>query len=207
MAQPGDTRTSFHDAVDSFLATAELIEPERWRQPATDEWSVLELFSHIARGLSVISDYLDVDLGPSPEVTVDGPANYFRLALAAEGVHLGIRDRAVSASERYRDDPLAAAREVASSVTARVDVTEDDRPMKVFVETMRFIDYLHTRIVELVLHTFDLQLACGLSLRAPESSLAVVEEILIELTDRADPRAVVLALSGRSSGLACNVLH
>ena len=206
MDQPNDIRKSFHDAVESFLATGELIDDKLWSQPATDQWSVLELFSHTARGMAIIIDYLDVDLGPNPRVTIDGAVTYFRLALSLEGVHSGIKDRAVQASERFRDAPLATAREVAALVAERVERTVDDQPMKVFVETMRFIDYLRTRIVELVLHTFDLQLACGLPLRAPTSGLAVVEEILLALADRADPSALVLALSGRASNLVCNVL-
>jgi len=207
MDRSSDVREPFRDAVESFLATGQQIRDEFWSQPATDQWSVLELFSHTARGMSVIVDYLDVDLGPNPNVTIDGPVSYFRLALSLEGVHAGIKDRAIQASERYRAEPMATAREVGALVLERVGRTDDDRPMRVFVETMRFSDYLRTRIVELVVHTFDLQLACGLPLHAPESSLGVAEEVLLGLIDRADPTALVLALSGRSSGLVCNVLR
>ena len=57
-----------------------------------------------------------------------------------------------------------------------------------------------------MLHTFDLQLACGLDLEAPESALTVVNRCLLALADRADPRALALALTGRAQPLACNVL-
>ena len=61
-------------------------------------------------------------------------------------------------------------------------------------------------MAELVLHTFDLQLACGLAVEAPEGALALVNPFLLALADRADPRALALALTGRITPVACNVL-
>jgi hypothetical protein len=199
-------RRAFVDAVNSFLETAALIGADQWGDVGTDRWTVLELFAHTARGMNVIGDYLDVELDPSTTATVDGASTYFRIALSIEGVHEGVAQRAVTAVEQYRDDPLSAAHEVADRIGERVASTPDDRVMKVFFETIRFSDYLVTRVVELVLHTFDLQLACGLELTAPATSLEFVDDILISLVDRAEPLALALALSGRTSSRVCNVL-
>lgn len=89
---------------------------------------------------------------------------------------------------------------------ARAAATPGDRPFVHAIGWLRFDDYLVTRVVEVVLHTLDVQLACGLAPSAPVSSLAVVRPVLVELTDRADPLALVLALTGRDSPLTCTVL-
>ena len=203
---PAQIRRAFVDAAHSFLETAALIGADQWGDVGTDQWTVLELFAHTARGMTVIGDYLDVELDPSTTATVDDASAYFRIALSIEGVNEGVAQRALATVEQYRDDPLGAAHEVADRIRERVASTPDDRVMKVFVETIRLSDYLATRVVELVLHTFDLQLACGLELTAPATSLEIVADILISLVDLAEPVALVLALSGRTSSRVCNVL-
>ena len=71
---------------------------------------------------------------------------------------------------------------------------------------LRLPDYLGTRATELVLHTLDLQLACGLDLSVPTDALALVDRILVDLADRADPVGLALALSGRSGPRGADVL-
>ena len=203
---PTLVRRAFADAVDNFLQTAALIDAAKWDDAGTDQWSVLQLFSHTARGMNVVVDYLDVVVDPSITASVDSASLYFRVALSNEGIHQGIVERARAAAADYRDDPLGTVTDTAARVLTRVAVTPDDRVMQVFAETIRFVDYLETRTVELVLHTFDLQLACGLELRAPLTSLGVVNDLLLTLVDRADGSALALALSGRPSPLVCNVL-
>ncbi len=203
---PTQIRRAFVDAANSFLETAALIGADQWGDVGTDQWSMIELFAHTARGMNVIGDYLDVELDPSTTATVDDASDYFRIALSIEGVHEGVAQRAVAAVELFRDDPLGTAREIADRIGDRVASTPDDRVMKVFVATIRFSDYLATRVVELVLHTFDLQLALGLELTAPATSLDIVVDILTSLADRAEPVALALALSGRASLRVCNVL-
>ena len=71
---------------------------------------------------------------------------------------------------------------------------------------LRFDEYLETRVVEVVLHTVDIQLACGHPPAAAASSLAVTVPVLVGLSDLVDPLDLVLALSGRSGGRAVSVL-
>ncbi len=63
---------------------------------------------------------------------------------------------------------------------------------------MRFIDYLPSRIVELVLHTLDLQRATDQPLRSAPDALAITLTIVTALADRADPIALALAITGRA---------
>jgi hypothetical protein len=101
---------------------------------------------------------------------------------------------------------MAWARDVSAAMLDRVAATDDDRVLVHFAGPLRFDDYVVTRVTELVLHTFDLQLACGLAVDAPASALVVVNPFLLALADRADPRGLALALTGRAGPVVCNVL-
>lgn len=197
------TRDAFAASVDGFLGTASRIGDGWWGRPATDSWTVLELFAHVVRGMAVISDYLDADLTP-PDTVLPDAAAYFRAALDLDGVHTGIADRAAAAVAGAGDDPSAWARDVSQAAIRRVAETDGDRVLVHFAGATRFLDYLETRITELVLHSVDLQTTCGLEIDVPPDAVAIVNGILLDLVDRADPLA--LALSGRPGHQVCNVL-
>jgi hypothetical protein len=198
-------RRALEDAVAQFLDEARAIDPSRWDHVATDRWTVRQLFAHTVRGMAVLSDYLDADAEPIGPELADA-ADYFRTALSMDRVHEGIATRATDAAESAPDDLVAWADDVAAAMLTRVGATDDDRVVVHFAGWIRFDAYLVTRVAELVLHTFDLQLACGLAVEAPERALAVVNPVLLDLADRADPRALALALTGRVAPVACNVL-
>jgi uncharacterized protein (TIGR03083 family) len=198
-------RLALEAAVAQFLASGAAIGPQQWDQPATDRWTVRQLFAHMVRGMSVLSGYLDADLEPTGP-PLAGAAGYFRTALAVDGIHDGIAARATEAADSAPDDVLAWAREVSATMLNRATATADDTAIVHFTGWLRFDDYLVTRVAELVLHGFDLQLACGLDIGAPAPALAVVNPLLLELADRADPRALALALTGRVQPFPCDVL-
>jgi len=198
-------RNAYAASVDSLLTTAARIGADRWSRPATGEWTVLDLFAHTVRGMAVIAAFLDADL-PRPEVVLPDAAAYFRAALGVEGAHAGIAARAVDTAGTLGPDPLAWAGEVAAASLERVAATPDDRVVVHVVGALRFADYLGTRVTELVLHTLNLQLACGMDLSVPTDAVALVDRILLDLADRADPVGLALALSGRSGPRGANVL-
>lgn len=199
-------RRALEDAVAQFLATARDVDPSMWERVATDRWTVRQLYAHTVRGMAVLADYLDADLEPTGPELADA-ADYFRTALSMDGVHEGIATRATDAADSAPDDLVAWADDVSAAMLARVAATDDDRVVVHFAGWLRFDDYLVTRLTELVVHTFDLQLACGLAVEAPDSALAVVNPLLLALADRADPRALALALTGRAQPVTCNVLR
>ena len=185
-------RRALDEAVAQFLATARAIDPSAWELVATDRWTVRQLFAHTVRGMAVLSAYLDVGTEPNGPELADA-ADYFRTALSMDGVHEGIATRATDAADSAPEDLVAWADDVAAAMLVRVAATDDDRVVVHFAGWIRFDAYLVTRVAELVLHTFDLQLACSLPVEAPEHALAVVNPFL-------------LALTGRVAPVACNVL-
>jgi hypothetical protein len=192
-------------ATGGFLVTVDAIEPGQWALPASDAWTVRQLVAHVVRGMAVISDLLDADL-PAGDVLLPDAAAYFRTALDMADVHARIAGRAVTAAAGAGDDVSAWARGVIAVAVARVASTADDEVIVHFAGSLPFVDYLDTRITELVLHTLELQVVCGLEPDAPADALAIVNGILLALADRADPIALALALTGRPGSRACNVL-
>jgi uncharacterized protein (TIGR03083 family) len=198
-------RPALSDAVDQLLSTLAAIEGPAWDRPASDRWTVRELAAHTVRGMEVLSLYLDAALEVTGPELADA-ADYFRTALSSDGAHDGIAARGAAAADTAPDDLVPWAEEVAAAMLARVADTDDDAVLVHFAGWLPFDDYVVTRVTELVLHTFDLQLACGLPVQAPATALAVVNPVLVQLADRADPRALALALTGRVPPFPCNVL-
>jgi len=198
-------RAAFDSAVAAFLDVVEGVTPGQWAQPATGAWTVRQLTAHVVRGMAVLGELLDSG-APVPEVLLPDAAAYFRSAFALEGIHDGIVRRAVDAAAAAPDDLVGWAREVAAAAVTRAAATPDDAVVVHFAGSLRFVDYLGTRVTELVLHTFELQTACGRRPDAPAGAVAVVNDILLALVDRADPVALALALSGRSGPPVCDVL-
>jgi uncharacterized protein (TIGR03083 family) len=206
-AAPGSSgvRTALVDATTQLLVTGEAVAPSDWDRPGTDRWTVRELFAHLVRSVTVIGEYLDADL-PRHGPGLGDAAGYYRVALDTPGVHDGIARRASDGAVAAGADPVPRARAVVAATLDRVAVTPDDRVIVHSAGWLPFDQYLVTRVVEVVLHTWDVQLACGQPLAAPVSALDVVVPLLLRLTDRVDPRALALALTGRSSTLTCDVL-
>ena len=202
---PSAVRRALEDAVAQFLATGGSVDPTMWDRTATDRWTVRELFAHTVRGMAVVSEYLDAGSQPTGVELADA-ADYFRTALSADGAHDAIATRAKNTSDKAPHDLIAWAAEVSAALLGRAAVTDDEQVVVHFAGWLRFDDYLVTRVAELMLHTFDLQLACGLDVEAPSSALAVVNPFLLDLADRVDPRALALALTGGPQPFACNVL-
>jgi uncharacterized protein (TIGR03083 family) len=189
---PSLTRAAFAGAASSLRATVAGIEPGQWSAPGLGEWTVQELLGHTLRGFTTIELYLAA--APAVDRDVAGPEEYYRLALADPGVHRQVADRGRSAGEALGDDPAAGVRPVVERVLDLVATTPDDRVVEVFVGRMRFSDYLATRVVEIALHTLDLQRATGQPASLAAETERLVSSVVLGL---ADPVAVLLALTGR----------
>ena len=102
---PHDVRTALADATAVLLTTATSLSAPEWERPATDRWTVREVFAHVVRSLTVVGDYLDADL-PRRGAGLAGAVGYYRAALAVAGVHDGIARRASDAASEADVDPV-----------------------------------------------------------------------------------------------------
>lgn len=205
MADAADVRGAFSAAGQGFVSLVEGLEPADYVARGTEEWSVLELVAHTSRAYLATEAVVAAPVDPSSR-RLDSAAAYFRAALSVEGVHGGISQRAREAAESMRGDPVGFVRAAAARVGDLVARTPDDREVQHFCGRLRFGDYLTTRVMELVLHSVDLQLALGREPAVDAGAAGVVASVLLELAARADPLAVACALAGRALPAGCDVL-
>lgn len=204
-AAPADVRAAFDVAADAFVATVATIEPDRLDGPATSAWTVRELVAHTARALLATESTILAEVDPGSR-RLASAAHYFVVAMGSAGVHQGIEARARQGVAALGDDPGAAVREIAARVAPLVAATADDHVVQHAAGQIAFIDYLATRVVELVLHTVDLQGALDRPIEAPPDAAAVARDVIVAVSGRADALTVACVLTGRPSPAACNVL-
>ncbi len=200
-----DVVVAFHESSASFVELVGSIDPARYGDPGTGEWTVRELIAHTMRAFIAIEEVLARPLDPTSRRLTDA-ADYYRTAMSIPGVHDGISERARAGGALIEDDPSGHVRSLADRVGLLVDATPAVREVQHYVGRIAFGDYLVTRVTELVLHSVDLQVAVGYVPSSPRRAAAVVCDGLRALADRVDALAVACALSGRSRALACDVL-
>jgi hypothetical protein len=198
-------RDAFADAASAFEGLVATIGVDEFSGPASDEWTVRELVGHTARALLTVETTLAAPVDPSTR-RLASATDYFRTAMAIPGVHAGIVERARASTGQLGDDPRGFVHDTATRVVALVERTPDDLVVQHLAGRTAFGDYVRTRIVELVLHGVDLQLALGRAVSAPASAAAITRDVLLGMADVADPLLVACALSGRSTPAGCNVL-
>jgi uncharacterized protein (TIGR03083 family) len=186
---------AFHDAADLFLATVDQVND--WDAHGLGEWTVRELAAHTLRAFTTIEQYLAADR--VTDLQLPDATSYFRAALADPAVHAAVAERG-RAGARDLVDPPAEARATAHRVLAVVDSTDPDRIVDSFIGAIAFREYLAGRVVELTVHTTDIQAATGQPITAPASATRVALAVLAPL---AEPVQLVRGITGR---VAINVL-
>ena len=198
-------RSGFTEAARAFVELVGSIDPAQLALPATPAWTVIELVGHTARALLTVELAVAAPVDPASRHLASA-AEYFTAALSVPGVHAGILDRARASTEQLGDDPVVFVTATAERVLALVERTSDHQIVQHFTGRISFCDYLVTRVVELVLHTVDLQLALGRAPSAPPGAAAATRDVVVELAGRADALTVASVLTGRAAPAGCDVL-
>jgi uncharacterized protein (TIGR03083 family) len=140
---------------------------------ALGEWTVRDLTVHLSGVPSAIVRALDAPEPPKLETTVSdwalGTAS--RAAVVDEGT------RALSAA---RPDVLGLYEETAARFAERAADLDVQRLVTTAAGAMNLTDYLVTRIVELVVHTDDLNRATGLDVSFDRQALAATTRLLAD---------------------------
>jgi uncharacterized protein (TIGR03083 family) len=190
---PLTVRAAFSDATEVFLATVAAVPADQWEEPGLGEWTVRELTGHALRSFSTLQRLCDTTSDSA--VVVDSAPGYYRAVARIPGVHIGAAERGREAGAALVD-PMATVRMVAGQALTRLAATSDEHVGETFVGPMRLADYLPTRVVEVALHTLDLQAATGQPLLLPASAANVTLGVLAEL---ADLPVLLLAMTGREA--------
>ncbi len=192
LQHPAQVRAAFDDASDAFLTTVTAIDHHQWELPgALGEWTVRELTAHTLRAFSTIETYLAAE--PTVDRVMVEAGDYYQVVLSDPGIHRSVAQRSRDAAQHLAD-PIGESEATAARVRALVASTLDDEPVNTFAGQIVFSEYLASRVVELGLHTLDLQRATGQQLRLSTATTTVLIAVLATL---ADPIPLLLALTGR----------
>lgn len=193
LQHPAAVRAAFDEGAGTLLSTLRAITPEFWdRAGALGEWTTRELTAHTLRAFVTIEGYLAA--APATDRVLADAPEYYATVLSDPTVHQGVASRARQAG-RQLTDPVGEAEVTIERVLAQVAATADDDPVNTFAGQITLIEYLATRVVELGVHTLDLQRATGQHPQLHPDTAAVVLSVLIQLSS---PIPVILALSGRT---------
>ena len=193
LQHPAAVRAAFDEGASTLLATLRAITPEYWdRRGALGDWTTRELAAHALRAFITIEGYLAA--APATDRVLADAAEYYATVLSDPTVHQGVASRARQAG-RQLIDPVGEAEATIERVLAQVAATADDDPLNTFAGQITLVEYLATRVVELGVHTLDLQRATGQHPQLHPDTAAVVLSVLTQLTS---PIPVILALSGRA---------
>ena len=81
--------------------------------------------------------------------------------MSSPRAHEEVAERARESAELLGDDPAEAVLAKVSEVLAIIDSLDDSAPVATSIGTVRLIDYLPTRVLEIVVHTLDVARLAG----------------------------------------------
>lgn len=195
-------REAYTSATEFFVGTVQQVRAEQWEQPALGVWSVRDLVGHANRAFLTVEMYL---AQPAAQVDLRRPIDYSLQAKSSLGNPAAVAARGREAGAALGVTPAQVVQEAATRALARVQATSDEAVVGTPVGGMRLIDYLPSRIVELVIHGLDLATALGLPAVVPEAAAAVTLHYLTDLAVYGHSPSVVpllLAITGRRTSAA-----
>ena len=82
--------------------------------------------------------------------------------MSSPRAHEEVAERARESAELLGDNPAEAVLAKVSEVLAIIDSLDDSAPVTTSIGAVRLIDYLPTRVLEIVVHTLDVARLAGL---------------------------------------------
>lgn len=160
-----------------------------WDRPSVlADQAVSSLAGHLARGgVWVVGDYLAGDV-PTGEADIASAAAYVDdlVSSLTDDDHRGIRDRGAAVAAVGHPHLVRTLRSRLEELAPRVGEESPDRLVAVFGGlTIRFEDYLVTRVVEQVVHLDDLARSIdGATVEVPGAARALADALGLEVLRR-----------------------
>ena len=159
-------------------------------RPGLGEWTVIELAAHTMRALTTVEQY--VAAGPSGPPQLEDAAAYVAAYLDARRRQPEL-DAQVAARGRQSvgalgDDPGGEFSATVARVAALLATTDGETTVSTPWGAIRLVDYLRTRVMELVMHGMDLAAALSVDWRPPPEALTDTLHLLSEVAVRTGRR-------------------
>ncbi|MFT4215920.1 MAG: maleylpyruvate isomerase N-terminal domain-containing protein [Micropruina sp.] len=173
-----DTAEDMLKAAEAFVALVSEVPHDAWDRPALGVWDVRSLVGHTARAVLTALDYLNK---PAAMVELRSAAEYLAAGyLVDRSIHEAVAERGVAAGHDLGDEPAEVVETMIGRLRAAIAGLDGDPVITTLLGTMRYSDYLETRMVELVVHTSDIALAIGREPRLPARAVGRVLHIICD---------------------------
>ena len=191
-----EIRNAFRESSLQLVDVLERVPADAWAKPGLGEWTIRELVAHVLRAL----DRPVVDEVSDGAIAAESAAAYYVKAMASPTIHEEVAERARVSAASFGDDLAEAARAIVAGSVRAVEGLDDDAPVTTTIGAVRLVDYLPTRVIEIVIHTLDVAEAAGVAFEPGNDALTVSLALLGEIAvEHGDGAALTLALSGRRS--------
>jgi Mycothiol maleylpyruvate isomerase N-terminal domain len=178
-----DALAAFLDAASTATHVLERPElAERWGQDSVlPQFGVAALAGHLLRGMTTVGQYLD---GPEPDEAGISAARYFhtviRSADISDPAHQAIRDRGAETAAGGPAALASDARAALGKLSPRLAGEGMGRRLRVAGGLVMTLEYLRTRVVELVIHADDLAASLEVELAPPRpDTCAIAIDVLV----------------------------
>jgi uncharacterized protein (TIGR03083 family) len=192
---------SFGIASESFIGLVERIDPEQWGDPGLGVWTVRDLVGHTSRAMLTVETYLASP--PAAAMTVPDAETYYSEFIGQYTDDDAIAARGIEAGAKLGDDPIGTLTAIAVRASAAAAAADPQRLVAVGSlggVGIPLVEYLRTRVFELVVHGIDIARATGLDHRYPASVVTETAELAAAVAVRKGYGDEVLsALTGRGA--------
>lgn len=152
----------FAEVAAVFVQRVLGLTEETWSAPGLGVWTVRELVGHTLRAFATVDNFLDNPGDSDAVLAAESAPEYFRIALSmTPDIHEQVARRGNLAGLELGDDPTAAVVDRVGITMGRLSGTDGSEVGATAIGLMRLVDYLPTRLVELVVHVGDLCVAAG----------------------------------------------
>ena len=172
------SKEAYLQAVNYFADTVAKIGPGQWDDSALGVWSVRDLVGHTSRAITRIEEF---GQQCADKVDVASAAQHYHISLAPDGVDNVIAQGGRDAGNELGSDPSSLIKDAIARMLPIANSVSGDTVIAYTNGGILFDHYLETRILELTIHTLDLQAALGFNDQPPREALVATLHLLAEL--------------------------
>jgi hypothetical protein len=189
-------RQAYREAAQFFVDTVARIPGGLWDSPALGVWTVRDLVGHTNRILVHNEAYA---AKPAASRDIQDAAGYY-LTVMKNVTHEEIAQRGKESGQALGQDPLSTVKATAQKAMVVLDKLPDDLLLSSLAGGIRLIDFLPTRVLELVVHTLDIASDAGVKAGPPKHAMKVTLQLVTEIAVESGKGAdLVTSATGRRS--------
>jgi uncharacterized protein (TIGR03083 family) len=188
----------FEQSAHAFVDLVHQIPADAWNAPGLGEWTVRSLVGHTTRAILTVEQYLHLD--DPGEVNVPDAEHYYAQVYVQFTDPDAVRERGVEAGRWLGEDPALRIVEALGRANLEIELAGPQRVVSIGGMGIPLPEYLRTRVLELVVHTFDIARAIGRPAEVPVAAIEAATALAASTAAlRGDGEAVLRALTGRGT--------